>query len=59
MNGHKRTIQVKFYVTEEERKQIEEKMKLVPASNMAVYLCKIAIDGYIIQVDHPDIGSSF
>ena len=59
MNGRKRTIQVKFYVTEEERKQIEEKMKLVPASNMAVYLCKIAIDGYIIQVDHPDIGSSF
>ena len=46
-------------MTEEERKQIEEKMKLVPASNMAVYLCKIAIDGYIIQVDHPDIGSSF
>ena len=55
MNGCKRTIQVKFYVTEEERKLIEEKMKLVPTSNMAAYLRKIAIDGYIIQVDHTDI----
>ena len=55
MNGRKRTIQVKFYVTEEERKLIEEKMKLVPTSNMAAYLRKIAIDGYIIQVDHTDI----
>ena len=55
MNGRKRTVQVKFYVTEEERKLIEEKMKLVPASNMAAYLRKIAIDGYIIRVDHTDI----
>ena len=28
MNGRKRTVQVKFYVTEEERKLIEEKMML-------------------------------
>ena len=55
MNGRKRTVQVKFYVTEEERKLIEGKMKLVPTSNMAAYLRKIAIDGYIIQVDHTDI----
>ena len=55
MKGRKRTVQVKFYVTEEERKLIEEKMKLVPTSNMAAYLRKIAIDGYIIQVDHTDI----
>ena len=55
LHGRKRTIQVKFYVTEEERKLIEEKMKLVPTSNMAAYLRKIAIDGYIIQVDHTDI----
>ena len=55
MNGRKRTVQVKFYVTEEERKLIEEKMKLVPTNNMAAYLRKIAIDGYIIQVDHTDI----
>ena len=55
MNGRKRTIQVKFYVTEEERALIEQKMKLVPTLNIAAYLRKIAIDGYIIQVDHADI----
>ena len=31
---------------------IEQKMKLVPTRNMAAYLRKIAIDGYIIQTDH-------
>ncbi len=54
MNGRKRTVQIKFCVTEEERALIE-KMKLVPTRNMAAYLRKIAIDGYIIQIDHSDI----
>ena len=49
MNGRKRKVQIKFYVTEEERALIEQKMKLVPTQNMAAYLRKIAIDGYIIQ----------
>ena len=30
MEGRKRTVQVKFYVTEEERRLIREKMKLIP-----------------------------
>ena len=55
MNGRKRAVQVKFRVTEEEKALIEEKMKLIPTRNMAAYLRKIAIDGYIIQVDHSDI----
>ena len=38
-----------------ERALIEQKMKLVPTRNMAAYLRKIAIDGYIIQTDHSDI----
>ena len=50
MDGRKRTVQVKFRVTEAERDLILEKMKLVPTNNMAAYLRKIAIDGYIIQV---------
>ena len=53
--GLKRTVQIKFCVTEEERALILEKMKLVPTKNMAAYLRKLAIDGYIIQVDHSDI----
>ena len=54
MNGRKRTVQIKFRVTEAERDLILEKMKLVPTRNMAAYLRKIAIDGYIIQIDHAD-----
>ena len=56
MDGRKRTVQIKFRVTEAERDLILEKMKLVPTRNMAAYLRKIAIDGYIIQIDHADIS---
>ncbi len=55
MSGRKRTVQSKFYVIEEERDLIVEKMKLISTRNMAAYLRKIAIDDYIIQVDHADI----
>lgn len=55
MDGRKRTVQIKFRVTEVERDLILEKMKQVPTRNMGAYLRKIAIDGYIIQVDHSDI----
>ncbi len=55
MDGRKRTVQVKFRVTEAERDLILQKMKLIPTKNMAAYLRKIAIDGYIVQVDHSDI----
>lgn len=39
----KRTVQIKFCVTEEERAFILEKMKLVPTTNMAAYLRKPVI----------------
>jgi len=55
MSNRKRTVQIKFRVTKEERTLIEEKMKLIPTRNMAAYLRKMAIDGYVIQVDHSDI----
>ena len=59
MDGRKRTVQIKFRVTEAERDLILEKMKLVPTRNMAAYLRKIAIDGYIIQIDHADIKALY
>jgi len=55
MDGRKRNIQIKFRVTEQERGLIEEKMKLLHTNNLAAYMRKMAIDGYIIQVDHTDI----
>ena len=55
MDGRKRTVQLKFRVTEDEHGLIMEKMKQIPTRNMAAYLRKMAIDGYILQVDHSDI----
>lgn len=55
MTGRKRNVQIKFRVTEQERELIEEKMKLLHTKNLAAYMRKMAIDGYIIQVDHSDI----
>ena len=52
MAERKRAIQLKFYVTEQERTLIEEKMKLLQTDNLGVYLRKMAIDGYIIQLDY-------
>lgn len=55
MAERKRDIQLKFYVTEQERFLITEKMKLLPTENLGAYLRKMAIDGYIIQVDYSAI----
>ena len=46
---------LRFRVTPEEREAIERKMEEYGTDNMAAYLRKIAIDGYIIQIDHADI----
>ena len=55
MEGRKRTVQVKFYVTEEERRLIREKMKLIPTRNMAAYLRKMALDGYVVKLELPEL----
>ena len=55
MKNRKRNIQLKIWVTAEERKLIEHKMSLVPTNQIGAYLRKMAIDGYIIQVDTTDI----
>lgn len=52
MAERKRAIQLKFYVTEQEHTLIEEKMKLLQTDNLGAYLRKMAIDGYIIQLDY-------
>lgn len=50
-----RPIQLKFYVSEAERDFIVQKMKLIPTRNMGAYLRKMAIDGYVVQIDHSAI----
>ena len=50
-----REVQLKFRVTTEERQIIERKMALLGTSNMAAYLRKMAIDGYIINLEVPEL----
>ena len=51
MANRKRNIQMKFWVTEEEKRLIDEKMKQLPTRRYGAYLRKMAIDGYIIHTD--------
>lgn len=55
MANRKRNIQVKFYVTAEEKELMEQKMAQLQTKRIGAYLRKMAIDGYIIQVDTKDI----
>ena len=51
MANRKRNIQMKFWVTEEEKRLIDEKMKQLPTQRYGASLRKMAIDGYIIHTD--------
>lgn len=45
-----------FRVTEHERSLIAKKMELACIRNREAYLRKMAIDGYVIQLDLSDVG---
>ena len=51
-----RGVQLKFRVTPEERDLIEQKMALLGTSNMAAYLRKMAIDGYVVNLELPELS---
>ena len=53
--NRKRPIQIKFRVTEKERDLIHKKMQLIKTNNLAAYMRKMAIDGYIVEVDYSDL----
>lgn len=55
MPNRKRNIQLKIWVTEEERQMIDQKMKLLPTSQIGAYIRKMAIDGYVIYTDTSNI----
>ena len=55
MANRKRPIQVKFRVTPEERELISKRMKQAGTINMAAYLRKMAIDGYVIHLDLQEV----
>ena len=47
--------QIIFWVTPEERELIEQKMAQLGTENMSAYLRKIAIDGYVVKLDLPEL----
>ena len=55
MAKRKRNIVIRFRVTPEEREMIESKMAQFGTSNMAAYLRKISIDGYVVRLDFPEL----
>lgn len=54
-----RPIQINFRVSERERDFINQKMTLAKTKNQAAYLRKMAIDGYIINVDFSEFKELF
>ncbi|ANU49778.1 plasmid mobilization relaxosome protein MobC [Enterocloster clostridioformis] len=56
MAHRKRTVQLHFMVTEHERELIRQKMELLGTRNLGAYLRKMAIDGYILKLDLPELS---
>ena len=55
MANRNRPIQVKFRVTPEERALIDKRMEQADTINMAAYLRKMAIDGYVVKLEMPEL----
>ncbi len=53
--NRKRPIQVKFFVDENELGMIRTKMAQIGTENMSAYLRKMAIDGYVIKLNMPEL----
>ncbi len=53
--NRQREVQLKFRVTPEERELIERKMEQLGTTNMAAYLRKMAIDGYAVNLELPEL----
>lgn len=55
MANRNRPVQVKFRVTPEERALIGRRMEQAGTMNMAAYLRKMAIDGYVVKLQLPEL----
>jgi len=51
----KREVQVNFRVSPQELEAIEQKMSQVGTKNREAYLRKMALDGYIVKLELPEI----
>ena len=53
-----RTKRLEIRLTPKEMEQIESRMKGVGIRNRSAYLRKMALDGYMIQMDLSDVGEA-
>ena len=53
--NRQREVQLKFRVTPAERTLIEQKMEQLGTTNMAAYLRKMAVDGYVVHLELPEL----
>ena len=51
MGNRARPIQIKFFVTEQEREVIRQRMELMNITNMSAFLRKISQDGFLYRVN--------
>lgn len=56
MAHRKRTVQLHFMVTEHERELIRQKMAQLGTNNLGTYLRKMAVDGYIVKLELPELS---
>ena len=55
MKKRKRPERIAFYVSPEEKELIYAKMAQLGTGNMGAYLRKMAIDGYVVNLDLPEL----
>ncbi len=55
MANRKRPIELKVWVSKEENKMIRERIEASGIDGLGRYMRKMAIDGFVINVDHTDI----
>ena len=55
MAKRKRDVPVLFWVSTEEQELIRRKMEQYGTENMSAYLRKMALDGYVVKLDLPEL----
>ena len=55
MANRKRDIMIRFRVSEQEREAIKKRMDMLGTYNREAYLRKMALSGYIIKLDLPEL----
>ena len=55
MANRKRPIRVRTYLTEEELKMVHKRMAQMGTTNREAYMRKMALDGYILRLEIPEL----